>query len=180
MGYFEDYFKTMCAKIVQVETESLETMCRILMEARRKHKKVIIVGNGASAAIASHVSVDLTKNAGIRTINFNEYDLITCLANDYGYEKWVEKALQFYAEADDVIILISSSGSSENIINAAKKAKEMGLTVITLSGFGKDNPLKGLGALNLWVDSGEYNIIETIHQAWLLALVDKLIGENKK
>jgi len=179
MGFFEDYFKTVCDKTVQVEIESLETICQYFKEASRKHKKAIIVGNGGSAAISSHVSVDLTKNAGIRTINFNEYDLITCFANDYGYEKWVEKSLQFYAESGDVIILISSSGASKNIINAAKKAREMGLIVITFSGFRKNNPLKSFGDLNLWVDSSEYNIVETVHQIWLLALADRLAGKNK-
>jgi len=180
MGFFEDYFKTVCEKVAQVEAGSLEAACRYLKEAAKKRKKVIIAGNGGSAAISSHVSVDLTKNAGIRAINFNEYDLITCFANDYGYEKWLEKSLQAYAEPDDVIILISSSGASANIINAARKAKEMGLIVITFSGFSKDNPLKGLGDLNLWVDSSEYNIVETVHQVWLLALADKLAGENKR
>jgi len=180
MGFFEDYFRTVCEKTAQVEAGSLEAICRYLKEAGEKRRKVIIAGNGGSAAISSHVSVDLTKNAGIRAINFNEYDLITCFANDYGYEKWLEKSVEYYAEPGDVIILISCSGASKNIINAARKAKEMGLTVITLSGFSKDNPLKKLGDLNLWVDCSEYNIVETVHQAWLLALSDKLAGENKK
>lgn len=180
MRFFKDYFKVICEKMVEIETESLEKVCRYIKEADRKHKKTIIAGNGGSAAISSHVSVDLTKNAGIRTINFNEYDLITCFANDYGYEKWIEKSLQFYAESDDVIILISSSGVSDNVINAAKKAKEMGLKVITLSGFSKKNPLRRLGDLNLWVDSNEYNIVENIHSVWLLAVVDKLIDEKRR
>ncbi len=177
--FFEGYFKTISEKINRADAGSLETVCRYLKGAGREHKKVIIAGNGASAAISSHVSVDMTKNTGLRAINFNEYDLITCLANDCGYEKWIEKALELYAEPGDVIILISSSGSSENIINAARKAKEMGLKVVTLSGFSKDNLLKKLGDVNLWVDSNEYNIVETVHQTWLLAVVDKLT-ENRK
>lgn len=179
MEFFENYFKTLQKKIIQIDISSLETICRLLKKASRKHKKVIIAGNGGSSAIASHVSVDLVKSAGIRSINFNEYNLITCFANDYGYEEWIERALEFYAEKDDVIILISSSGSSKNITNAAKKAKEMGLTVITLSGFNKNNPLRHLGDLNLWVNSSEYNIVEMVHQVWLLALTDKL-GNKKR
>ena len=146
--------------------------------AHQKGKKIVIVGNGGSAAMASHVTVDFTKAAGIRAINFNEADLITCFANDYGYEQWVAKALEAYADKGDLAILISSSGKSQNIINATKKGTEIGLSTITLSGFFKDNPLKKSGDLNLWVDSCEYNVIEMTHHIWLLAIVDYLI-ENK-
>ena len=138
-------------------------------------KKVIVVGNGGSAAMASHVAVDFTKAAGIRAINFNEADLITCFANDYGYENWVAQALEAYADQGELLILISSSGNSQNILNGAKKAKEMGLLVITLSGFLPDNPLRELGNLNLWVDSTEYNIVEMTHHVWLVAIIDYLI-----
>ena len=128
--------------------------------------------------MASHVAVDFTKAASIRAINFNEADLITCFANDYGYENWVGKALEAYADPGDLAILISSSGKSQNILNAAEKANEMGLSLITVSGFLTDNPLRKLGDLNLWVDSCEYNVIEMTHHIWLLAIVDYLI-ENK-
>ena len=67
----------------------------------------MIFGNGGSAAIASHFSVDLTKTANIRSVNYNEADLITCFSNDYGYERWVEKAVDFYGDANDLIIVIS-------------------------------------------------------------------------
>ena len=95
----------------------------ILVQAKKNNGKIMIFGNGGSAAIASHVSVDLTKNANIRSVNFNEADLITCFSNDYGYERWVEKAIDFYADDKDVLILISSSGKSLNMINACKAAR---------------------------------------------------------
>ena len=125
--------------------------------------------------MASHVAVDFTKAAGIRAINFNEADLITCFANDYGYERWVYNALEFYADRGDLAILISSSGKSQNMIIGAEKAKEMGLHVITVSGFSPDNPLRELGDLNLWAESYEYNIVEMTHHIWLVAIVDYLI-----
>ena len=84
----------------------------ILLDAKANDKKVMIFGNGGSAAIASHVSVDLTKNAKVRCVNYNEADLITCFSNDYGYEKWIAKAIDFYSDTNDVLILISSSGKS--------------------------------------------------------------------
>ena len=88
-------------------------------------KKVIIAGNGGSAAMASHVAVDFTKAANIRAINFNEADLITCFANDYGYENWVGKALEAYADPGDLVILISSSGKSQNISNLLGKSSTL-------------------------------------------------------
>ena len=147
--------------------------------AHQSGKKIILVGNGGSAAMASHVAVDFTKAAGIRAINFNEADLITCFANDYGYEHWVVKALDAYADLGDVVILISSSGKSPNIVKGAEKAKNMGLSVITVSGFLSDNILRKLGDLNLWVDSSEYNIVEMSHHVWLVAIIDYLTHQNK-
>ncbi len=138
--------------------------------------KSIILGNGGSAAIASHVSVDFSKNAKIRMINFNESDLITCLANDYGYENWMAKALEIYSDPKDIIILISSSGKSKNVLNAAEFSKSIGQKVVTFTGFDNDNPLKTTGDLNFWVDSYAYNIIEMMHQIWLLAVCDAVIG----
>uniref|UniRef100_UPI00094CEFF4 SIS domain-containing protein n=1 Tax=Pelagibacter ubique TaxID=198252 RepID=UPI00094CEFF4 len=143
----------------------------------KKGNKVIIIGNGGSSALASHVSVDLTKNAKVRAINFNESDLLTCFSNDYGYEKVFEKALDFYADKGDIVIIISSSGKSKNLINAAKFAKKKKLFLITLTGFSKNNPLSKLGNINLWVNSKAYNIIETIHQIYLLSVVDDIIGK---
>ena len=87
----------------------------------------MIAGNGGSAAVSSHFSVDLTKNAKVRSINFNEADLITCFSNDFGYEKWLSNAIKFYADKGDLLFLVSVSGESKNIINAAKDAKKFGV-----------------------------------------------------
>jgi D-sedoheptulose 7-phosphate isomerase len=129
--------------------------------------------------MASHVAVDFTKAAGIRAINFNEADLITCFANDYGYEHWVAKALEAYVDPGDLAILISSSGKSPNMLNGARQAKAMGVSVITVSGFLPDNLLRKLGDLNLWADSCEYNIVEMTHHVWLVAVIDYLIETNE-
>ena len=148
----------------------------LLLAVRRDGRKAILAGNGGSAAIASHCSVDLTKNAGVRCVNFNKADLITCFANDYGYERWLEKALEFYADDGDVAILISSSGRSANMCLAAEYAGGRGLTLVTFTGFDETNPLKKLGALNFWVPSRAYNVVEMTHQIWLLAVCDLIIG----
>ena len=173
--YFSQYFETISQGLKSINSAQLEKASAMVLGVHKSGKKIIVVGNGGSAAMASHVAVDFTKAAGIRAINFNEADLITCFANDYGYENWVEKALEAYADSGDQAILISSSGKSKNILNAAEKANEMGLSLITVSGFLTDNPLRKLGDLNLWVDSTEYNIVEMTHHVWLVAIIDYLI-----
>ena len=177
--YFSNYFKTIYQSLESVDVTLLEQAAAMFWETHQSNKKIIINGNGGSAAMASHVAVDLTKAAGIRAVNFNEADLITCFANDYGYEHWVARAIEAYADPGDLAILISSSGKSQNIINAAEKAKKMGLTVITFSGFNKDNPLRKLGDQNLWFGSCEYNIVEMTHHIWLLSIIDYLIEAKK-
>ena len=152
----------------------------LLKDIHADGKKILIFGNGGSAAISSHFSVDLTKNAGLRCVNFNEADLITCFANDYGFERWVEKAVDFYGDAGDLLIVISSSGSSKNMLNGVKAARNGNFrAVITLSGFAENNPLQQLGDINLWINSRAYNFVENIHQVWLLAIVDLIIGNRE-
>ena len=176
--YLEDF--SISAKPKEEIVEKIISVKNILVNAKKNNKKIMIFGNGGSAAIASHVSVDLTKNASIRTVNFNEADLITCFSNDYGYERWIEKAIDFYADNEDVLILISSSGKSQNMINACKAAKNKKISkIITLTGHEKNNPLSKLGDINLWIDSKAYNFVENIHQLWLLTLVDLIIGKRE-
>ena len=151
----------------------------ILLSVSRKNGKILIFGNGGSAAISSHVSVDLTKNANIRTVNFNESDLITCFSNDYGYDRWVEKSIDFYADTKDAVILISSSGKSMNMINACKAAKRKKIKVISLTGHSKNNPLSKISNISLWVNSKAYNFIENTHQIWLLTICDLIIGKRE-
>ena len=152
----------------------------MLLEVKSHNKKILIFGNGGSASIASHISGDLTKNTGLRCLNFNEADLITCFANDYGFEHWVEKAIDFYGDDGDLLILISSSGQSENMLNGVKAARNANFkSVVTLSGFEENNPLRISGDINLWVNSKAYNFVENLHQIWLLALVDLVIGDRE-
>ena len=177
--YFPKYFETISQTLKSIDSIQLKQAASMVWKTHQSNKKIIVVGNGGSAAMASHVTVDLTKAANIRSINFNEADLLTCFANDYGYERWVEKALEFYADPGDLTILISSSGESPNMLKGAEKAKAMGLSLVTVSGFSADNPLRKLGDLNLWVDSTAYNIVEMTHHVWLLAIVDYLIATKE-
>ena len=171
--YFERYRESVLGMDV---ADQLLELKEWMISTHARGRKVILAGNGGSAAIASHCAVDFTKNAGVRCVNFNEADLITCFANDYGYDQWLKKALEFYADNRDLVILISSSGKSPNIVNAARYAVERGLTVVTFTGFGNDNPLGSLGHLNFSLNSRAYNVIEMTHQIWLLAVCDLIIG----
>lgn len=173
--FFDSYFNALSARLRDASADQLGELLQVFVDVRDKGRKVILVGNGGSAAIASHVAVDLTKAARVRAINFNEADLITCFGNDYGYENWMGKALEFYGDSGDVAVIISSSGQSQNVVIGAKTARDLGLHVVTLSGFHSDNPLRALGDLNLWVKSESYNVVETTHQSWLLAVIDRLV-----
>ena len=175
------YFNNFASKISSNNSifKDLIKVKDLIIKTKKNNSRVLIFGNGGSAAIASHVSVDLTKNLKVKAMNFNEADLITCFSNDYGYEKWIEKTIEFYADKKDILILISSSGKSKNMINACKAAKKKKISkIITFTGNKKNNPLSKLGDINMWVDSNIYNHIENIHQVWLLGICD-LIKLNK-
>jgi D-sedoheptulose 7-phosphate isomerase len=177
-NFYKNIFSEINKLLVQTDFKSLEKISKSLISLNKRNKKVIVIGNGGSAAISSHVSVDLTKNAKIRCINFNEADLLTCFSNDYGYHKVYSKALEFYADRGDAVIIISSSGKSKNMMEAARICKKNKLLLYTLTGFSQKNPLKKMGDINLWVDSKAYNIVENIHQIWLLSIVDRIIGKT--
>jgi len=177
-NYTDKYFEEMNKKLTSVDISELNQLTSLIIKTHKNGKKIIIVGNGGSASIASHLVVDFINAATIKAISFNDPSMITCFANDYGYENWVSRALGCYSEAGDLVILISSSGQSKNMLIGAKKAKSMNVGVVTFTGFLPDNPLRLVGDINLWVDSGEYNIVEMTHHVWLLAVVDYII-ENK-
>ena len=177
-GFFDEYFATISKNLINVDTNELHHCVSLIGQCVEKNGKIIIAGNGGSAAIASHVSVDFTKAAGIRAINFNEADLLTCFSNDFGYENWLSKAIEFYGDKNDLVFLISSSGKSKNIINAVNQCNSMGLNLVTLTGFEEDNPVRSGGKINLWVDSQDYNCVEMTHNIWLLSLVDNLISKQ--
>ena len=173
--FFKQYFNNQI-NLLNFDDEvlsKLEKVKKYLKLVSQKKKKVIIFGNGGSAAIANHFSVDLTKTSKIRCVNYNESSLLTCFANDFGYENWVKKTLEYHADKGDLIILISSSGESKNMLNACKFGlKKKYFPIITLTGFKKNNSLNKLGHINFWVNSKTYNHIENTHQFLLLSLVD--------
>ena len=179
MDFFTKYFDEIHHHTKDIDHNLLIECNTLINKLKTNRGKIILVGNGGSAAMASHVAVDFTKAAKVRAINFNEADLITCFGNDYGYENWVTEAIRAYSDDNDLIILISSSGQSENIVNAAKFSKEKKLDLITLSGFKSSNPLREIGDVNLWINSDNYNYVEMSHHIWLVALCDFVIASNQ-
>ena len=165
-------------KKLEINLGYIEQATKLILKLNKKNK-IILAGNGASASISSHISIDFTKAARIRAINFNEANLLTCFSNDFGYENWIKKALDYYAFKDDIMILVSSSGKSKNIINAAKFAKKRRIKLITLSGLNSKNPLKKIGDINFFVNSKNYNVVETTHLTILLAIVENIISQKK-
>jgi D-sedoheptulose 7-phosphate isomerase len=181
--YIKKYFHIMKENMDSIDSKSLGGLVELILASQASNNKLIIIGNGGSASISDHLIVDFVNAAKIRAINFNNSSILTCFSNDYGYENWVDKALGYYADPGDIVILISSSGQSKNILVGASKAMSMGASVVTFSGFSSDNPLRRLGDINFWVNSNAYNIVEMTHHIWLLAIVDYIVelkNRNKR
>lgn len=172
--YYDEYFRLIFPENIESQFEKFKN---IALDIKNNDGKLMFAGNGASASISEHGAVDFTKQGGVRAVTFNEANLITCFSNDFGYDYWVSEAVKFYGKKDDVLVLISVSGESPSVINAAKVAKELEIPVITFSGRDFNNSLKSLGDLNFWVDSHAYNIVECIHMIWVTTVIDALIGK---
>jgi D-sedoheptulose 7-phosphate isomerase len=148
-------------------------VAEILARVRSDNGAVYVIGNGGSAGIASHVITDFVNVAKLRAYTLHDSSLLTCMANDYGYENAFARLLKQMAKPGDALVAISSSGRSANIRNAAAQITESGGKVITLSGFACDNPLRALGDINIWLDSMDYGFVEIGHQFVLHNVADR-------
>lgn len=149
-------------------------MLDVFVRKRREGNTLYFIGNGGSAGIAMHMTADFLKNGSVRTHSMHDASTLTCLANDYGYEHVFSKQLESLAREGDLLIAVSSSGSSANIVQAIETAHEMGCEALTLSGFDETNTIRGLGDYNLFVPCHEYGIVESLHNMVLQRLVDEL------
>ena len=138
--------------------------------------KVMFIGNGGSAAIASHMSEDFSKAAGIRAMCFSDAATLTCLGNDFGYQHVFEKQIEWLGRTGDMLVAISSSGRSPNILKGVEAARAHKAVVLTLSGFEPDNTLRRMGDVNLYLPSKQYGFVEAGHLALLSAVVDFAMG----
>ena len=178
-GYY-DRFEQL-SQLFFIDKKNIEDMnevIKILKKTKENCSTIYVIGNGGSAAIAEHAAIDLTKNAGIRAMAISGTPMLTTFSNDYGYEKVFQKAIESFAKEGDILVAVSSSGTSKNILNACKAARKKGLKIITLSGFKETNPLRTLGDINFWVDSEAFGYLEILHGLILHYIIDSIIGSE--
>lgn len=178
---FKNYYSSF-VNIINLNEDTVQKIdffCNLLKKVNSQNGQILLFGNGGSASIASHVAIDMTKNAKLKSLCFNDSSHITCLANDFGYENWIKKSIEFHGDKNDLVILISSSGMSANMLKAAKFCIQKKIKLVTFTGKNKQNKLKLINSkgLNFWANSYAYNHIEMTHLFWLLCSVDKIIGK---
>lgn len=150
----------------------MELLIGMFTEHKKRQSCLFFIGNGGSAAIASHMTADFMKNGGMNTYNLYDHAVITCMGNDYGYEYIFSKPMERLVRKGDLLVAISSSGNSQNICNAIDAAKRKKAAVITFTGFEESNRAKQLGDINVYVPSRKYGIVESIHNLMLQQIVD--------
>lgn len=154
----------------------LEEWLKLTKGTQEKSGTIYFVGNGASATMASHMALDFTKNGGINALAFNDLAYLTAISNDISYDSVFAFPIQKFSKPEDLLIAISSSGGSPNIVEAAKAAREIGTKVVTLTGMKADNPVRQLGDLNVYVPAESYGIVECTHQILLHCWLDHFMG----
>jgi D-sedoheptulose 7-phosphate isomerase len=172
-------FTDASGKVVSIDI-AFESWRNWTIELKRRGGTIYLVGNGASASIASHFAADLAKNAGLHTEVFSDLSLITAISNDLGYEHVFSEPLKRRGKRGDVLIAISSSGKSPNILRAVKEAKTLKMKCVTLSAMSPDNPLRGKGTLNAYIPADSYGHAETCHAAILHYWMDLVCEKTAK
>lgn len=175
-AYIKDLFDTLDKTLDGIDP--IRDILPIFTAHKQSRSRVYFIGNGGSAGIASHNTVDFLKNGGMRTQSLLDPSVLTCLANDFGYEYVFSRQIEALADPGDLLVAISSSGNSKNIVNAIKAAKAIGVEVITMTGFREDNACRQLGDCNLHVPCMEYGIVETIHAMILQQIVDEMMKRD--
>lgn len=159
---------------------AIEKIVELLINVQKQNKKVMMIGNGGSAGICSHMAVDYWKNGKMRATAFNDSSLLTCLSNDIGFEEVFSKPIEMFADADDVTFCISSSGKSKNILNGAAASKNKKCSTVTFSGFEENNPLRKMGDFNFYVPAFSYGFVEIIHNLIIHHILDQKMYVNDR
>ena len=157
-----------------INTLKLKKLFVEIKKIKKNKKKILIFGNGAGASIASHFSNDITKTIKIRCLSFDSSTHITCYANDYKFENWVCETIKSHYDKSDLIILLSASGNSKNMIKASKYCKNRKINFFSLTGFNRNNILNKNSKNHIWIDSKSYNQVEISQLIILLSLIDRL------
>lgn len=158
--------------------DAMESIVQEFLRIKREEKQCFFIGNGGSAGIAVHMTTDFVKNGGIKAQSLYSPSLVTCISNDFSYEDVFAKPLELFAKEGDLLVAISSSGNSANIVNALETAKSKGVVSITLSGFKADNKIRAKGKYNIYVPIEHYGIVESIHNILLQQIVDVIMERD--
>lgn len=178
-GYYDRYHKvTKCFLDDETNKKEMNKCLELLKNTGKTGATIYLIGNGGSSAVAEHMAIDLTKNAGLKALAISGSPMLTTFSNDYGYENVFKKALEHFGNKGDILIAISSSGTSKNILNACMEAKRKGMKVVTLSGFEAGNPLRKLGDINFWINSKAFGFLEVLHGFLLHYINDSIIGNE--
>lgn len=188
MDFSQQYFHDLKDVSSRIETATLdetiefqagvESFAEMATLAAENGNKLYFIGNGGSSGIVSHMAADFTKNGRIPALTFTDNSLLTCLSNDLGYENVYSEPLKIMGQPGDVLIAVSSSGQSENIVRASKTALDLGMKVISLSGFKADNPLRQLGNVRFYVPSSSYGYVEILHMTVIHCALDYLMANK--
>lgn len=170
--YREKYIEFLNSKVIE------EQMIQAV-ELIKKHQRIFFIGNGGSNSICSHMMEDFAKMLKYEAFAFSDAPLITCFANDYGYDNAIAEWLKIYYKPNDILIAISSSGNSANINNAVDYANTVSKNIITFTGFKSDNKLRSKGEINFYLESDSYGIVECFHKTIIHAILDTIYEERK-
>ena len=187
----DHYFATLATLPAQTQVTALDgkaialeaaygVLTKLVRATHAAGNKLMFIGNGGSAGIASHCATDYSKNGGIRSTAFNDGATLTFLGNDLGYENVFAQQINWHARGGDLLIAISSSGKSPNILRAVEVARGRGCKILTLSGFAADNPLRKLGDWNFHVNNQEYGFVEITHLTLIHTILDLEMGWGKE
>lgn len=158
--------------------DAMDRLVELFSDIKHGGKQVFFIGNGGSAAIASHMTADFMKNGGMKTYSLYDNSVTTCMGNDYGYEFIFSRPLEFLGSEGDLLVAISSSGNSQNIVNAVQTAQKKGMKIVTLSGFQKENRISAMGNYNIHVPASRYGMVESIHNLILQQIVDVILERD--
>ncbi|MBD5476946.1 MAG: SIS domain-containing protein [Lachnospiraceae bacterium] len=158
--------------------QGIELLVDMFTRHKMKDSQLFFIGNGGSSAIASHMTADFMKNGGMNTYSLYDNAVTTCMGNDYGYEYIFSRPIDFLVREGDLLVAISSSGNSCNIINAIENARKKSAEVITFTGFEPRNTVKKMGDINVYVPCMKYGIVESIHNLILQQIVDTIMERD--
>lgn len=158
--------------------QAMQKLVKVFTDIKEKGKQIFFIGNGGSAAIASHMTADFMKNGGMKTYSLYDNSVTTCMGNDYGYEYIFSRPLEFLGTEGDLLVAISSSGNSQNIVNAVEVAERKNMRVITFSGFDCKNKISRKGLYNVYVPVSHYGMVESIHNLILQQIVDMILERD--